>query len=91
MSVNTTRRALDLADTQADQSIVNRSIFRNDSENFRVSGDGVFYTLQGEGASMGRPATFLRLHHCNLDCSWCDAWYTWDQRSKEGMLIIPSS
>ena len=44
-----------------------------------VSGDKTFFTLQGEGISLGKPATFLRLHMCNLACSWCDTKYTWDK------------
>lgn len=52
-------------------------------DKFKVSGDGVFYTLQGEGVSMGKPACFLRLHVCNLKCEWCDTRYTWDPNKKE--------
>lgn len=37
----------------------------------------VFASLQGEGASMGRPSTFVRLSRCNLACVWCDTAYTW--------------
>jgi len=36
-------------------------------------------TLQGEGPSAGKKATFLRLRRCNLACSWCDTRYTWDK------------
>ena len=43
----------------------------------KVSSDGVFYSLQGEGATMGFPAVFLRLFGCNLECDWCDTKYTW--------------
>lgn len=37
----------------------------------------VFASLQGEGLSIGRPCTFVRLSRCNLACTWCDTAYTW--------------
>lgn len=54
----------------------------------KVSGDGVFATLQGEGVSAGEPAVFIRLHYCNLSCGkgggWkCDTGYTWDQSRED--------
>jgi organic radical activating enzyme len=52
--------------------------------NFFVSGDKVFYTLQGEGVTIGSPAVFIRLHFCNLRCNFCDTPYTWkDDKEKE--------
>lgn len=36
----------------------------------KVSGDMVFYTIQGEGRTMGFPAVFMRLKICNLRCVW---------------------
>jgi len=52
-------------------------------DKFKVSGDGAFFTIQGEGESIGKPAVFLRLNLCNLECGWCDTKYTWDRTSKE--------
>ena len=38
----------------------------------------IFYSIQGEGKSMGRPAIFVRTSLCNLHCIWCDTDYTWN-------------
>ena len=37
----------------------------------------IFASIQGEGASAGRPCAFVRLSRCNLACAWCDTAYTW--------------
>lgn len=36
----------------------------------------IFYTIQGEGPFAGRPAVFIRLAGCNLQCPGCDTEYT---------------
>ena len=38
----------------------------------------IFYSIQGEGVSIGKPAIFVRLSQCNLHCVWCDTPYTWN-------------
>jgi 7-carboxy-7-deazaguanine synthase len=38
----------------------------------------IFYSIQGEGANLGKHSVFLRLALCNLKCTWCDTRYTWD-------------
>ena len=38
----------------------------------------IFYSLQGEGIDVGKPAVFIRTALCNLSCGWCDTKYTWD-------------
>lgn len=46
----------------------------------------VFPTIQGEGPYAGRPALFIRLHGCNLRCTWCDT----DFESRPQSLSIDS-
>jgi 7-carboxy-7-deazaguanine synthase len=38
----------------------------------------VFYSIQGEGATAGLPAVFVRLQGCSVGCAWCDTKYSWD-------------
>jgi len=38
----------------------------------------IFHSLQGEGADIGRPTSFIRTAGCNLRCEWCDTKYAWD-------------
>lgn len=49
---------------------------RMKADHFKLSWDGIFHTIQWEWPLSGRPTTFVRLHHCNLKCDWCDARYT---------------
>ena len=38
----------------------------------------IFFTVQGEGINVGKPAVFVRSSLCNLQCFWCDTDYTWN-------------
>lgn len=35
----------------------------------------IFKSIDGEGIRTGYPVTFIRLHGCNLNCSYCDSSY----------------
>jgi 7-carboxy-7-deazaguanine synthase len=38
----------------------------------------LFKSIQGEGRNQGKPAVFIRLAGCNLNCSWCDTPHSHD-------------
>lgn len=69
-------------------TLEDRGRIKSQPDRLKVSGDGVFATLQGEGVTAGSPSVFLRLHYCNLTCGvpsgWlCDTLYTWDTNRRE--------
>ncbi len=76
-------QSFDNAEKAVPRQLVDPSKVRLNKERLRLSGDGLFYTIQGEGASMGQVAVFVRLHVCNLRCTWCDTYYTWNPESVE--------
>lgn len=77
------RRAYEFANQSVDPALVDYSKVKMAKDSLLLSGDGVFYTLQGEGPTTGLPCVFVRLHVCNLRCDWCDAWYTWNPKTPE--------
>src|SRR5699024_1657741 len=36
----------------------------------------IFFSLQGEARTVGRPTVFIRLTGCPLRCVWCDTEYS---------------
>jgi organic radical activating enzyme len=47
-----------------------------------------FFSLQGEGANVGKPAFFLRLGGCNVQCDFCDSKNSWDENSARKMSTM---
>lgn len=37
-----------------------------------------FYSLQGEGYNVGKPAYFIRIGGCDVGCKWCDVKESWN-------------
>ena len=61
----------------------------------RVISDGqklevhsIFFTIQGEGPHCGKPAVFIRLAGCNLQCPGCDTEYTEGRQEMSVQEII---
>jgi len=49
---------------------------QGDGKTLRVVKGSPFLTIQGEGPYMGQPAVFIRLHGCNLACTFCDTQFS---------------
>lgn len=48
----------------------------------------IFSTIQGEGPFCGRPAVFVRLAGCNLQCPGCDTEYTQNRERLNYVSIL---
>ena len=46
-----------------------------------------FYSIQGEGVTVGHPAVFIRLQGCSVGCQWCDTKYSWDPESGRDVAL----
>lgn len=49
----------------------------------------IFFSLQGEARTVGRPTVFVRLTGCPLRCTWCDTEYAFSggiRKSVESIL-----
>jgi organic radical activating enzyme len=46
-----------------------------------------FYSIQGEGATSGLPAVFVRLQGCSVGCRWCDTKYSWDPAAGQEVTL----
>lgn len=54
---------------------------------FLLAKQGVFHTIQGEGALLGLPMVFIRLAGCSVGCPECDTDYAADRRVELSELL----
>ena len=48
----------------------------------------IFRSIEGEGLRTGLAAVFVRLHGCNLRCSYCDSMYAVEGHDFEQMNVL---
>ena len=48
----------------------------------------IFYSLQGEARTVGRPTVFVRLTGCPLRCVWCDTAYAFQGGTQWALSAI---
>lgn len=53
-----------------------------------ISVQDIFHTIQGEGPFQGKPAIFIRMAGCNLQCPNCDTDYTSNRRLMNPMQVV---
>lgn len=51
------------------------------SDRYPLARDGVYATVQGEGALLGEPMVFIRLAGCSVGCPLCDTDYRVAERA----------
>jgi organic radical activating enzyme len=54
---------------------------------YAVAPNGIFDTIQGEGAMLGVPMTFLRLAGCSVGCRGCDTDYAVAERLSVAEIV----
>ena len=47
----------------------------------------IFKSIEGEGLRTGLAAVFVRLHGCNLRCSYCDTMYAVEGNDYRHMTV----
>lgn len=48
----------------------------------------IFYSIQGEGFNIGKPAIFIRFSGCNLNCPFCDTnWKDYKEYTEEELIV----
>src|SRR5690348_9947144 len=64
--------------TTRPRSTVKQSRSRRGDMKYPLAPQGVFRTVQGEGALLGVPMVFIRLAGCSVGCAGCDTDYSPD-------------
>jgi organic radical activating enzyme len=62
-------------------------INNDDGRTLHVVKGSPWKTIQGEGPYAGHPATFIRLHGCNLRCTFCDTQFS---HPDDPMMDVPT-
>ncbi len=73
--------AVELESSKPARSVAERVANTDNRQDMIIS--EIFHSLQGEGITTGKPAIFVRLGMCNLQCNFCDTTYTWKKGEED--------
>ena len=62
-------------------------ITNENTKNIKYKIVEIFTSIDGEGARTGLPCTFIRIHTCNLHCSYCDSRYACEGEDYKEMYL----
>ena len=78
---------IEIASVAVQETEHNIAIYEPSNVNNKLKVVEIFKSIDGEGIRSGYPVTFIRLHGCNLSCSYCDSRYACEDDSYAELTV----